>query len=231
MRRWLVIAVLVSCFASIPVAAAGPPVTTVPDVPDPKARYLFYLHGRGPQEFGVEKSREDYRAIVNAFSGRGFTVVSEVRGREVRDEDYATKVAQQLGKLLAAGVPSEQVTVAGYSRGGIVALMASGLAARPQVGYVLLAGCYSPAGAMQDAHRAFKATHAAKLQGRVLSLYDRADPNFASCAPYFKEATGTLRHQEIVLDTGKGHELFQKPTADWFDTVVEWASGAARPAQ
>lgn len=230
MRRYIAAAVVL--FNALAGSAfAGPIVAEVPDQPDPKAKYLFYLHGRGPQEFGIEKSREDYRALVQAFSGRGFTVVSEVRGRDVRDEDYAARVAQQLGKLLAAGVSSEHVTVVGYSKGGIVALMASGLAARPQVGYVLLAGCHSPAGAMQDAHRAFKAAHAAKLEGRMLSLYDRADPNFASCAPYFKEAAGTLRHQEIVLDTGKGHELFQKPTADWLDTVVAWAAGTARSAQ
>jgi hypothetical protein len=59
-------------------------------------------------------------------------------------------------------------------------------------------------------------------QGRVLSIYDRADPEIGSCARHFTAAPG-LTFEEIVLDVGRGHAIFYTPERVWVDRVVEWA--------
>ena len=68
----------------------GAALEDIPAAPDPAARYLFYLHGAWVEmhgrraysdRYGVHY--EDDRAIA-ALSGRGFTVISEVRRGNIR---------------------------------------------------------------------------------------------------------------------------------------------------
>jgi hypothetical protein len=229
MREFFVFALIVLLTGLSVPTLAGSVTPTVPDSPDPAAKYLFYLHGRGPQDFGVDRSREDYRAIVQAFSDRGFFVVSEVRAKNSQVADYAEKVAQEVKKLIASGVVPANITVVGYSRGGQLALISSGLVKNPSVRFVILAGCFSNKGKFKERYESFLSTYAPNLEGKLLSLYDRADPNFGTCTPYFQESIGQLEHKEIVLDTGKGHDLFQKPTDDWIAPVIEWINSVRIP--
>jgi len=231
MRKFFVFA-LVVLLTGLPLPTlAGTVASTVPDSPDLTAKYLFYLHGRGPQDFGVDRAKEDYRAIVQAFSDRGFVVVSEVRAKNSQVADYAEKVAQEVKKLIAFGVPSTNITVVGYSRGGLITLISSGLVRNPSVGYVLLAGCFSHKGESKERYESFLNTYAPDLEGRLLSLYDSADPNFGTCSPFFQEAIGQLEHKEIVLDTGKGHDVFLKPTDNWIAPLIEWINSDRTPVR
>jgi hypothetical protein len=92
----------------------------VPSTIDPGARYLFHMHGWVVEEYGpVGAVRTGYwwHWTVEAFADRGFVVISEARPH-VEAEDYALKVARQVARLRAAGVPSDHITVTGMSKGG-----------------------------------------------------------------------------------------------------------------
>ena len=224
---------LAATYLAVATAFAQSVVPTSPDKPDPSAKYLFYLHGRDVDQ-GGDRALQAYREVVKALSRRGFLVVSEARPkgsiqRLPQDlEAYARKVASDVGKLLEAGVPALNITVAGYSRGGVITLIASGLIGRTDLTFVVIAGCVSEAGAFREFVPTVSAEYAPKLKGRFLSLRDAADPDFGSCTGYFGKAAALQEQKEITLQTGKGHGAFTQPTGDWVQALVDWSSAAVK---
>jgi hypothetical protein len=94
----------------------------VPDHPDASKRYLFYLHGRiielqGRKAVSPDYGPYEYDGILRALAEAGFEVISEVRPSDTGLE-YGKKIAAQARSLLAAKVPPEHITIAGFSKGG-----------------------------------------------------------------------------------------------------------------
>ena len=194
-----------------------------PDVPstiDVDAHYLFHMHGSivetlGPSARG-QYGQYMYYSTVEALADRGFVVISEVRP-PTQVLSYAGKVASQVAKLRAAGVPADHITVTGISKGGAIAVLATAAVAEPGVRFVIMAGCLR-GGTFANGFAAF----GRRPQGRVLSMYDYADRETGSCAADFPAAPG-LVFEEIVLDVGRGHALFYAPDRAWLDRVAAWA--------
>ncbi len=219
--RLLLLALAISGCAT---PTADPRRTIVADVPaaiDPSARYLFHMHGSIVEDFGpAARGRYGqylYYPTVEALADRGFVVISEVRGA-TDPRGYAAKVAGQVARLRAAGVPADRITVTGMSKGGSIAVLASAAIADPDIRFVILAGCVR-GGGFEGGFAAF----GSRPRGRVLSLVDRADDVAASCAAHFTAAPG-LRFEETVFDVGSGHALFYRPDRVWVDRVVDWAT-------
>jgi hypothetical protein len=192
---------------------------SVPATPDPAARYLIYLHGRiieeqGRQAVSPEFGRYEYDKILEAFVSRGFTVIAEVRGKDA-GEPFAEKVAGQVRALLKGGVPSDHITVVGFSRGGGLTVAAAARAAEAGVSYAVLAGC--------SQEPAWVARWAPSIRGRMLSMFDSSDRFKPSCAPLFAKAKGLGATKEMELSTGLDHGLFYAPRAEWLDPLVAWA--------
>ena len=193
----------------------------VPATIDPTARFLFHLHGTVVEEQGpAGRSRHGqylYYPTVEALADRGFVVISEVRP-PTQVVPYAIKVAGQVARLRAAGVPADHITVNGVSKGGVIALLTTITIADPDVRFVIMACCLRGG----NLASAFAALGQRPPRGRVLSLYDHDDPEIGTCAHFFPAAPG-LGFEEIVLTTGRGHALFFSPETVWVDRVVEWA--------
>jgi hypothetical protein len=193
----------------------------VPAAIDVNARYLFHMHGTVVEESGpYGRNRHGqyyYHETVAALAERGFIVISEVRPRS-DVVPYATKVARQVARLRGAGVPADHITVSGVSKGGFMTLLTVFAIRDPGMRFVILAGC------LRDGNfsRAIAAIGGPPPQGRVLSLYDYADPDIGSCASSFPPTPG-LAFEEVVLQTGRGHGLFFSPDPVWVDRVVAWA--------
>lgn len=193
------------------------PGSVHPDVPasiDPAARYLLYLHGRilevqGRQAVSPDFGRYEYDAILRALADKGLVVISELRGPDT-DASYAKKVAAQVRKLVAGGVPARHITVAGFSKGGFLARATAAELADPAVNFVLMAAC----GRRPDPGRA------GPLKGRILSLYDERDEMAGSCGSLFAPGIET---KEVKLATGLRHGLFFRPRPEWIDLVSGWA--------
>ena len=218
------LALLVCACASTSTTARRHIVQDVPATIDPTARYLFHMHGSIVEDLGPNAQgrygQYRYHWTIEALADRGFVVISEVRPR-TQVLTYATRVAGQVAKLRAAGVPADHITVTGISKGGDITVLTTALIGDPNVRFAVMAGCgrldvFNVAGGLRTLGR--------RPQGRVLSIYDRQDTEAGSCARFFTETPG-LTFKETVLDVGRGHALFYTPEPVWLDRVVEFAMG------
>ncbi|HEY8558893.1 MAG TPA: hypothetical protein VIL74_00715 [Pyrinomonadaceae bacterium] len=184
---------------------------------DPKAKYLFYLHGKIVEDRGARASSEKYGAyeyekIVEGFRAEGFTVVSEVRPPNTDVEQYAGKVAVEIRRLLKDGASPENITVVGASKGAFITMLASTYVKNKNVNYVVIAGC----GVNQEFLKL------ANLYGNVLSIYEKTDTT-GSCAAVFDDAEGLNKQKEVRLETGLAHGFLYRPLREWLVPTLDWA--------
>jgi hypothetical protein len=197
---------------------------------DPLARYLFYLHGQPAQKTGeqpaVSPRYGEYRQadIVAHFEDRGLIVIDDFPLQNNANRS-AAEVVRRMRALMAAGVAPGNITVAGYSKGGYVALLVSSGLGDPRVGYVIMAGCGT--GRNGFAFEQFLAKkRGARLKGRMLSVFAANDMEAGSCGAAVEQATdGGLVFQEIRIRSSKGHGLFYQPLPEWITPVARWARG------
>lgn len=203
----LILVLALVCFATG--AKAGSVYIDVPEHPNPKGYYLFYMHGVWLEEHRLNARHRrhglfQYHPILKALANRGFAVISEVRPKGTLITDYAVKVLDQVEQLIKAGVPPSHITVTGFSKGGQMALQAGELNSHPEVNFVVMASCT-------------KSQPPRDLTGRFLSLYDFKDRIAGSC----KSVSPDM--EEIVIKVGWGHGTFYKPLHEWTQEVGKWA--------
>jgi hypothetical protein len=192
----------------------------IADKVDPKARYLFYLHGRIIEEQGIRPTSPrfgvyEYEKILQTLVDKGFVVISEARPKGTDMAEYANKVVGQIQTLLKVGVPPERITVVGASKGGGIAILTSTLLKNRNVNFVIIAACAGDPDAYQPR---------VDFWGNILSIYDYKDDTGAeSCQKFFAQSTGLNRRKEVVLKFGLGHGILYRPLKEWVDPAVAWA--------
>ena len=207
-------------FALSAPAVAGTVEKDVPDAIDSSAKYLFYMHGFAIEQGGFRARSYDYSGILKELAKRDFVVIGEERSR-VRNDVYANKVVGQVRKLLAAGVPAKNITVAGHSKGGMITMLVMSMLANPEIVYVNFAGC-GKEGSGFGGYLQFAQNRASMARGQLLSAYDRSDQIAGSCKPALDKMSNAVV-TERVLNIGGGHELFYTPKAEWLDILQAWA--------
>lgn len=178
---------------------------------------MIYLHGRIVEEKGRRPTDErfgiyEYQQILDTLAASGAEVISEQRPGGTDFRAFGAHVADQVRRLLAAGVPAERIAVVGFSKGGASAMVASALLADPRITFVLLAPCGDWVKGRDDVN----------VRGRILSIYEASDELGTSCEPLFAQASDPGEHREIRIDTGAGHGAFFRPRAEWLDPLLEW---------
>lgn len=195
-------------------ALAGPTILeTIPEDPSPDSRFVFYLHGKIIEDKGREAEhprfgKYEYDAILEALAARGYVVISEQRKPKTNVGAYGRKVMEQIGVLLGKGVPPEQISVVGFSKGGMIALSVSARLKAP-IRYVLLAHCP-------------RRGVTVKAQGQVLAIREASDLSVTSCVPLFERSPRLQAHNELELEIGGGHGAFFKPQEAWLEPTFEW---------
>ena len=184
--------------------------------------YLIYLHGKIIEDQGIpavspEFGEYEYQAILEKLESYGFTVISEPRAKNTDGLEYAKKVSDQIRKLLDAGVPPENISVIGASKGGGIAIYVSHLLDNPEIRYVIMAICSPEEIAVLN-------QRGVTLSGRVLSIYDSADTLAGSCQELFdySKGMGLSEFREVVLHVGTGHGILYKPLDEWVKPVMDW---------
>lgn len=198
-------------------AVEGVVLNDVPEKIDAKAHYLFYLHGYIVEagntrpvspKFGVY----EYEEILESFRRGGFIVISEARKKDPEIEPYAAKVAEQVRRLLKAGVPPKNITVVGASQGSWIAMLASTYLENRGLGFVLIAACSADEGFLKTVN----------LHGDVLSIYEKSDLA-QSCQKFRADATGIGRWKEVEVNTGLKHGFLFRPMREWVGPTIDWA--------
>ncbi len=197
----------------------GEVLSGLPDSPDPDHRYVIYLHNlwlenRGPGVPHPEFGDYEFEKILQALAESDLTVIGEVRPRGADPHATAKRVAEQVTTLQNAGVPADQITVVGFSKGGAIAILASALIADDEVNFVFLAAC----GSWLDS------TPNLVPRGRLLSIREDSDDIVGSCDRLFARAPPAAERREIVLSFGGGHGAFFRPHASWIRPVLRWAT-------
>ena len=224
----LATATLMMIALSLP-ASAGRIHTDVPAQIDPAARYLIDIHGARPESFPLSEPHPtrglfEYQNILNALAASGFEVISELRMERTNPRRFArTRVLEQVKSLIAAGVPAQNITLAGFSKGGLIAMIVASQARQPKLNIVNMAGCGK--GKSRQAYDNFLANDASKLSGRMLSIYDQADKISGTCQDVSAKAP-RMPFEEEVLTVGGGHGTFYTPRKAWVDRVSSWAKAA-----
>lgn len=192
-------------------------LSDVPREVDTKARYLFYISGyiveagnRRPTspKFGVY----EYEQMLETFKQRGFVVISEARKQSPEIEPYAAKVAEQVRRLLKAGVPPQNITVVGASQGSWIAMLASTYLKSPGLNFVAIGACAADDGLLR----------LVDLHGNVLFISERTDLP-ASCQRFRADATGLGEYKEIETNTGQRHGFLYRPMKEWVEPTIAWA--------
>ncbi len=192
-------------------------VSDVPQKVDPKARYLFYLHGYIVEAGNTRPTSErfgvyEYEQILETFRQSGFVVISEARKKTPEIEPYGAKVAGQVRRLLKAGVPPKHITVVGASQGSWMAMLASTYLKNRNVNFVVIGACAAEDGLLQLVN----------LHGNVLFISEKTDLP-GSCQRFRADATGLSESKEIELNTGLKHGFLFRPLKEWVDPTVAWA--------
>jgi predicted esterase len=193
----------------------------------PSAKYVFFLHGKtvemeGPYGVHPRFGIYDYHGIVTSFQKAGFNVIGEIRPNGIKLDKYAGKIVRQIETLQANGIPSEQITVVGFSKGNAIALLVSATLMNPKVNYVVMSGCPHKRTLAQKPHKKGIYRTVQSMQGRFLSIYDESDPKCAACRRILKNISDNSTFKKIELKSGMGHRLFYRPRKEWLEPVMEW---------
>ena len=217
----LILAMAASASGYQPGNSQGQSYKDVPERIDANQRYLFYLHGFIIENEGIHAVSPrfgpyEYEKILDTFAGKGFVAISEARPKGTDPLIYAAKVVGQINRLLSAGVPPQNITVVGASRGGAIAIATSTLLKNRDVNFVILAACGN-----SNIYKSFRPD----LWGNVLSIWDYKDDTGAgSCKQFFNRSSGINKRKEIKVKLGLGHGLLYRPLKEWVDPSVEWAT-------
>jgi predicted esterase len=201
-------------FLIVSTSHADAPSYGMPSAIKPTANYLLFLHNYYVETKGPDGDCK-YFDILKAFADKGFIVISEIRPKDASVSEWAKKTVANIQAILDAGVPQENITVAGHSKGGVIAIQIASLLGKPKVNYVILAGCGIEG--LASAYPDFS-----QLKGNFLSVYATSDKVAGSCSTAFSQAKQDVSIKEIALENAAGHQLFFKPTDVWFEPVVSW---------
>lgn len=189
---------------------------------DKSAKYFIFLHN-----YYVEKNGPNgdckYFNILEAFAERGFVVVSEIRTGKIVPCTYATKVVKQVNTLLNAGVPPQNITVAGHSKGAVISLCAASLLGNPKLNFVVMAGCEIAPIKKFKMYPDFNL-----LKGRILSIFAISDTIAKSCKETFSMASNGFSGTEIKLENREGHRLFFTPAEIWISPTIDWINNSQK---
>ncbi|MDN5201976.1 hypothetical protein QQ008_11395 [Fulvivirgaceae bacterium BMA10] len=192
---------------------------SIPEKVDKNEKYIFYLHGGIVQDQGANAVSPYYGAyeyyhILDTLSNHGFNIISEVRPKDTKEEQYARKVSEQIDTLLNYEVPSDNITVVGASLGAYITIEIAAIRKSDKLRYAILGLCSEYA---LDYFSKYK-NH---LCGDFLSIYEKTDQK-GSCMDILIQHPCKSGIKEIRLNMGTGHGFLYKPYPEWVHPLIDW---------
>lgn len=204
------------CVMSVPLSAEAYfdfPVNIQSD-----ANHVFYSHGlivegTDPRpvhpEFGVYQFPE----IIQVLHASGnINLIAHHRPAGTVPENSAQQLTGWVHDLLAAGVPAENITLVGFSRGAQITLLAANALHESGINTVIMGVCFDGD---------YPSNPPLELGGHILSLYETSDV-VQSCSSLLQRSTEAYSVQEIAITTGLRHGAFYKPLDAWLNPLRDW---------
>ncbi len=187
----------------------------------PEHRYIIYVHGRIIETDGVDAVSPrfglyEYTGIIRALAQGDAEIIAHVRQGDTDGDGYADYLVQQISTMISQGVPPENITLAGFSKGGYITLLTANSLQNPSLRYVVMAGCTQGIVEGDDAR-------ADGLQGAILSMAEASDDIGFSCAPLFSRNPQLSEVNHITFLVGTGHGFFYGADSAWIDEVLLWS--------
>lgn len=203
------------------IVSAASFIETVPRIPDPSKKYLFYLHGAIIEQGDLTPTHPEFgyydmpeiRSALAEFDN--VILISEHRAKGTQIADYAKKLADDVNFLIKNGVDAKNITISGFSKGGMIAIMTSSIIQNKDLNFVFMAACNN--WAIED--------DAIKVSGRILSIFETTDTIGRSCDPLIDKSPAVTNYKEVEINTGKKHGAFYQPTAEWVEPLKAWVGG------
>ena len=179
------------------------------------AETIFYLHGKIVEDKGDNAVHPiygtyEYGNIIASLKKTGHPVVSEIRAPGTDRQAYASRVVDEIGKLITAGTAADDIIVIGFSKGAQITLVVSQQHAHPEVRFAIQAVC----GSWLEQHKDLR------LYGSFLSQYETSD-GAGSCDSLFQRNSPTATC-ELPISTGLAHGAFYRPIDEWMIPLKKW---------
>lgn len=188
----------------------------------PTGHYVFYSHGfivegDNPMPIHPRWGVYDFPSIQKALNDDRYTLIAHHRPKDVKPINYAKRLAEEVNQLITLGVPPENITLTGFSRGGAITILASNELKNSRINVVILAGCAGLINRKRDI----------QLYGHVLSIYETSD-DVGSCNQLKARSPKLQKFKEIAISTGKEHGAFYRPMDEWVIPLKRWVSESGR---
>lgn len=208
--------------ASASRAAWGQVFTSFPDKINPEYKYVIYAHGyivegTNPKPVHPEWGIYDFPADKQALVDYGVNVIAYHRPAKSNPRVFAKKQANDVQKLIDAGVPESNIYLAGFSRGGAITILTSNELKLNNINVIILAGC---SGFVMN-------NNDVQVYGHVHSIFETSD-QVGSCQFLIDRSKKVTSFNEISISTGKSHGAFYRPIAEWVTPVKNWINGTGK---
>jgi hypothetical protein len=216
---------LLALFAFSMSAMAQGIMTTLPDEVDTEARYVFYIPDDGvtpnePEPQHPQYGRYHYMQITNQLLAAGFAVVS--RPRETTEHAYmvAEEIADQVQRLIDAGVPASNIGIMGAAKGGAITVLVTSRLANPDLQVVVLSLC-------TETFIEYWITRQELLSGNVLSIIAGDAGKQKSCLSYLEHCAklNVKKFRELTLPGMADEGFYYRPSGHWMIPAIEWLRG------
>lgn len=187
-----------------------------PNKVDPKAKYVFYSHGKiveGENTNPISPRWGEYKfpKVKEALSSDNYSLIAYHRPKGTKPKEFALKLSADIEKLITLGVKPQNISLVGFSRGGEITILTSNNLKNPKVNIILLASCAS----------FMKGRDIFKVYGNVYSIYETSDM-VGSCQFLIDQSPNVSSFKEISINTGKEHGAFFTPIPEWIKPVKSW---------
>ena len=183
---------------------AGEIFDGLPEHINPDEKYVFYSHGYS----GVGGISE----ITMSLSDPDYNLIAYHRPTHTYPSQYSRFLASQVNELISEGVTPKNITLMGYSDGGVLSILTSYELANDEINVVIIAGC---AGVI-------KVNPIIEVYGHVYSIYDNQDDFVDSCQFLIDRSKHEKSFTELTINTGEGHGAFRTASDEWTEPVKKW---------
>lgn len=183
-------------------SVAGELFDSFPETINPDEKYVFYSHGFG----GVTST------VKQALSDPAYNLIVYERTPNTDQFRFAVYLAAQITELISRGVKPENITLLGFSDGGVISILASYELKNDNINVIIMAGCAGIVKVITDI----------VVYGHIYSIYDIEDKLAGSCQFLIDRKKHNKTFIERTINTGDGHIAFRTPLEAWIVPVKQW---------